>query len=198
VAFPAECIQTVVPILGPVLDGGTDVFGPIFTTNNLGFLAPGNDLLQSSDHPLRRQREVHLNAQRLAIEVINDVEQPQIPAVFELVMHEVHGPDLIDGIWNGQWFRLLPHQASSGLDAQVELQLEVDAIHAFVVPAKALYVAQIQVTQAKSPVAMVIRQSHQPVSYDFVLSVLLGFVAVAGLADRLASVCNGRSLRGLR
>jgi len=69
-------------------------------------------MLQTPDHPLEGQRKILLNAQRLAFEVINDVEQAQAPAVFQLVVHEVHGPDLIDGIWNGQGFRLLPHQAN--------------------------------------------------------------------------------------
>jgi hypothetical protein len=35
-------------------------------------------------------------------------------------MKSIDQPDLIDAIWNGQWFWLLPDQAFPGLDAQVE------------------------------------------------------------------------------
>ena len=75
---------------------------PVVTSKDLRLATPGNDLLQSPDHQLRGQREVHLKTQRLAVEVIDDIEQAQVPAVFESVVHEVHRPDLIDGMSNGQ------------------------------------------------------------------------------------------------
>ncbi len=43
------------------------------------------------------------------------------------------------------------------LDTQVQLQVKIDAVHAFMVPPEALHVAQVKVTQAKSPVAVVVR-----------------------------------------
>ena len=82
------------------------------------------------------QREVHLYAQRFTVEIIDDIEQAQVPAVLQLVVHEVHRPDLIDDLGNGQGLWLLAHQALSGFDAQVEFQLAVDTVHALVVPAK--------------------------------------------------------------
>ena len=51
------------------------------------------------------------------------------------------------------------------------------------VPAKAFDIAQVQVAQAKSPVAMVIRQADQPIGDERVLGIVFGFVTVAGLAD---------------
>ncbi len=90
---------------------------------------------------------------------------------------------MIDGQWHRQRLRLLTHQALSGLDAQAELQFRVDAVHAFVVPAKVLYVAQIQVAQAKSPLAMIVGQPDQPVRDERILGVMLGLIAAAGLAD---------------
>ncbi len=79
----------------------------------------------------------------------------RIPAVLQLVVHEVHRPDLIDSFWHAQWLRLLTHQALPGLDAQVEFQPPVDVIHPLVVPAEALHIAQVQVAQTKAPVAVV-------------------------------------------
>lgn len=77
------------------------------------------------------------------------IEQAEISAVLQPAVHEVHGPDLIDRLRNDQWLRLLPHQTLARLDAQIEFQLAVDAVHPFVVPAKTLHVAQVQVAQAE-------------------------------------------------
>jgi hypothetical protein len=58
--------------------------------------SPLDDLLQGPDHPLRRQREVDLHTQSLSVLVIDDVQQTGGPTVRQLVMHRVHGPDLVD------------------------------------------------------------------------------------------------------
>ena len=86
-------------------------------------------------------------------------------------MHEVHRPDLVEGLWHCQWLRPLTHQTLSGFDAQVQFQLSVDAIHALVVPAKPFDIAQIQVAQPESPVAVVVSQADQPINDERVLSV---------------------------
>ncbi len=146
--------------LGTVLQGCTDVLRAVVATNHLGFASPRDDLFQGPDHALTGQREVHLNTQCLVVEVIDHVEQAQIAAVLQPVVHEVHGPDLIDRLRHDQWLWLLTHQALARLDAKVELQLAVDAVHPFVVPAKVLHVEQVQVAQDESPVPMVVRQTH--------------------------------------
>jgi len=129
------------PLLSPVLDDAADILRPVVAANHLRLAAPGNDLLQGPDHPLRGQREVHLNAQRLPVEVVDDIEQEQVATVFQPVVHEVHGPDLIGGLGHHQGLRLLAHQALPGFDAQVQLQFAVNAVHAFVVTAKPFDVA---------------------------------------------------------
>jgi len=52
-----------------------------------------------------------------------------------------------------------------------------------VVPFEVLDVAQVQKAQPEAPVALVVRQPHQPISDEAVFLVQLGLVPVAGLAD---------------
>lgn len=101
--------------------------------------------------------------QRLAVEVVDHIEQAKAASVFQLVVHEVHRPDLVALLRHRQPLGLLAHQALARLDAQVQLQLPVNAVHPFVVPAKALDVAQVQKAQAKAPVAVVVGEPQQPV-----------------------------------
>jgi hypothetical protein len=42
---------------------------------------------------------------------------------------------------------------------------------------------RVQEAQPETPVALVVRQPHQPISDDAVFGIQLGFVPVAGLAD---------------
>jgi len=73
-------------------------------------------LLEFANHPLRGQREVNLHANGLAVEVVNDIEQSERSAVIELVVHEVHGPHLVDTLRYGQGLWLLAHQPLAWLD----------------------------------------------------------------------------------
>ncbi len=57
------------------------------------------------------------------------------------------------------------------------------SVHPLVVPAKASDVAQVQIAQTKSPVAVVVGQANQPVGDLVVFNTLPGLIAVAGLAD---------------
>lgn len=81
-------------------------------------------------------------------------------------MHKIHRPALVDGLRHRQRFRLLANNPLSRLDPQVQLQLAVNAIHAFVVPSVALHVTQIEKAQPESPVALVVGQANQKVG-DF-------------------------------
>ena len=171
------------PLGRPVLNRATDVFRAVVTSNHLRLTPPSDDLLELPNDPLGRQGEVHLHSDGLAVEVIDDVEQPKRPAVFELVVHEVHRPYLIDTLWHGERLGLVAHKPLARLDPQIELQLFVDSVHALVIPFEAPDVAQIQVTQAKAPAAVVVGQTQQPVSHLDVLCVLRALIAVARLAD---------------
>ena len=173
----------------PVQQRGADVLGPVVAADHSRLAAPGHDLRQRADHAMRRQREVHLDAQGLAVEVVDHIKQPDAAPVFQLVVHEVHRPDLVAVLGHRERLWFLAHQALARLDAQVQLQLPVDPVHAFVVPGETAHVAQMQETQPEAPVAVVVGQAQQPLGNLVVLDATPGLVAVAGLADlkRLAS-----------
>jgi len=62
-------------------DRPTDIFRSIVTSNRMRLPAPGDDLAQDPDYPLRGQREVNLDAQSLTVEIIYYVAQPEASAV---------------------------------------------------------------------------------------------------------------------
>ena len=171
-------------MLGPGLDGCTDVLRAVVTADHAGLTPPGDDLLESPDHSLRGQGKVNLNAQRLPVEVIDHIEKPETPAVLELVMHEIHRPDFIDGMRHAQSLGLITYQPLARLDTQIEFQLPIDPVDALVIPFEALDVAKVQVAQTEAPIAVVVGQAQQPVGNELVVGVLLALVAKAGLADR--------------
>ncbi len=43
------------------------------------FAAPFDDLVEAADDAFSRQREVYLNTQTFAVEVVQDVQQPELP-----------------------------------------------------------------------------------------------------------------------
>lgn len=61
-----------------------------------------------------------------------------------LVMHKVHRPALIRLVGNRQRLWLSPNQPFPGFYPQIELQRPIDPVYPFVIPAKALDVAQVQ------------------------------------------------------
>jgi len=69
------------------------------------------DLFQRPDHASRGQRQVDLDGQSFAIEVVEHVEQAEAATVAELVVHEVHRPDLVDRLAHRQ--RLDPITAAA-------------------------------------------------------------------------------------
>ena len=59
----------------------TDVFGAIVDPNGPGFSPPFDDPVKASDHALSRQGKVDLDPQTLAVENIQDVQQPKCTAI---------------------------------------------------------------------------------------------------------------------
>jgi len=68
-------------LLRPAGDRPTDIFRSLTTSNRVRIPAPGDDLSQSPDDSFRGQREVNLDAQSLAVEINDHVEQPKASAV---------------------------------------------------------------------------------------------------------------------
>src|SRR5690606_22618785 len=108
-----------IPIFCPLLKHFGNVFGAIITTYSFRFSAPLDDVVQNSRDPHRWQRQINFDRQTFPIEVINDIQQTTRAPVRELIVHEVHRPGLVDSLRNRQRLRLLTHDASPGLDAQV-------------------------------------------------------------------------------
>jgi len=67
-----------------------DVLGTIVTGQHRRFATSLDDLLKTADHPLGGQREVRVDAQRFAVEVVDYVEQSEGASILQLVVHEVH------------------------------------------------------------------------------------------------------------
>lgn len=69
------------------------VFGTVVHPDHQGLAAPFDDLVQGSDDPLGRRREVDLNARAFAVEVVQHIQQAELPPVGEAICHEIHGLD---------------------------------------------------------------------------------------------------------
>ena len=156
-------------LLGPYSKLLADVLRAIVAPDCARFAAPFDDAVQAADDPLCGQREVNLDPQTLTVEVVQDIQQPKSPAVAEAIRHKVHGPGHIGRVWHRQGIRLLPFQPLSGLDPQVQFQLAVDPIDAFMVPGVTFDVPQMQETQAKSPCLTRVCQPRQQIGNHLVL-----------------------------
>src|SRR5690606_25831777 len=184
-----DVFELYAPCSGPIDNCRAQVFGTVIAPNGQGLSSPANDLLERANHTLRRQREVDLDAQRLAVKVIDHVQHSDATSIGKLVMHEVHRPHLVDLGRYRQRLGRLPNQPFARFDPQVQFELAVDPVHTLVVPPEAADITQVQKAQPKAPVAVVVRQAKQPVCDLLVLGVDLGDVPIAGLAnaERLAS-----------
>jgi len=100
-----------------------------------------NDLFQAADDARRRQGDVDLHRQSLTVEVIQYVEHPEAASISQLVVHEIHRPCLVDRLRRRQRLRHFPDDALARFDAQIQLQIALDPIHALVLPSEALHVA---------------------------------------------------------
>ena len=61
--------------------GMSDIFRAVVTFNRLGFAAPLNDPIKRSDNTQGRQRDIHLDRLAFSVEVFNDVELAEAPAI---------------------------------------------------------------------------------------------------------------------
>ena len=133
-------------ILGLVQRRLADALGAIVTPDHRRPPAPLNHLTQRPGDSLRGQREVDLNGEGLAVEVIEHIEQPNRSSVIERVVHKVHRPHFVDSPRHRQCGRLVTHQTLARFDPQIQLQLPLDPIIPLVDPDNALDVAQVQET----------------------------------------------------
>lgn len=98
----------------------------------------------SVNHALGRKRNVDLNAQSLAVEVVEHVQQPELATIGQTVGHEVHGPHEVQRAWNREHVWLVPLDAPPWLDLQVQFRFAVDPANALVVSGMTTDIALIQ------------------------------------------------------
>ena len=170
-------------LFGPTQQGLTDVFGAVVHADGLWLATPLDDVVQAADDPLGRQGEVDLDAQAVAVEVIEHVQKPERAAVLKPISHEIHRPSDVRLFGHCQSVRHVPLQPFARLDPQVQFQGAVDAVDALVVPRAPLHVAQMQETQPKSPCLASIGQADQRIGDQLVLVTEQRAVAIARLAD---------------
>jgi hypothetical protein len=106
-----------------------------------------------------------------------------MPTIAKPIRHEVHRPCHIWRIWHRQRVGFVPLQPLAGLDPQVQFQLAVDAVNAFVVPRMTSDVAQVQETQPEPLGLPGVRQADQKIRDFLVLGAQLWAITIAGLAD---------------
>jgi hypothetical protein len=146
---------------GPSNQFATDIFRSIIHTNGERFAAPLDDLVQAADDAFSRQRKIHLDAQPLAVEVVQDIQKPELPTVLQTIRHEIHGPNQVRSFRHSQRIGLVSLQTLAWLDPEVQFQLAVDAVHALVVPAMSPDIAQVKKAQAEAPGLLRPRQPDQ-------------------------------------
>ena len=128
-------------LLSPFPQRFTDVFRAIVDPDRARLAAPFYGPVEAADDPFCGQREIYLDPQPFAVEVIQHVQKPERTAIAQAICHEIHGPGYIWRVRDRQNARLLPFQPLARLDPQVQLQLAVDPVNAFVVPRMAFDVA---------------------------------------------------------
>ena len=87
----------------------------------------------------------NLDAKALAIEIVQDVQEPERPTVTQPVGHEVYRPGHVRALWHRHDVGFVPLQPFARLDPQVQCQLAIDAVNPFMVLRMALDIAQVQV-----------------------------------------------------
>ncbi len=90
---------------------------------------------------------------------------------------------MVDRLRYRQRLRLLPNDAFTRLDPQVQLQFPIDPVHPLVIPAVTFHVAQLQEAQTEPPVALIVRKPDQVIGYFSIFRRQPRLVAIAGNAD---------------
>jgi hypothetical protein len=106
-----DMVQGDALVLSPFHEFPADIFRAIVDANGERFSPPFDDLVEAPDDAFSRQRKIHLDAQPLPVEVVQDVEKPELPTVLQAVCHEVHRPDHVRRLWHSQSIGLVPLQS---------------------------------------------------------------------------------------
>ncbi len=186
-----DVAQGDVAFLCPFHQLAADVFGPVVDPYCHRLTAPFDDLVQAANDALGRKREIYLDAQPLAVEVVQNVQQVQLPTILKTIRHEVHRPDQVRLLRYGQSIRLLAPQPLAWLDPEVQFQLTIDAVYPLWFQRCPGHYAGRE-NKGRSPSSSLPRQPDQEIGDLLVLTVQLGVVTIAGLVDTkgAAGECN--------
>lgn len=117
------------PLAQPVADELRSVVDP----DHLRQAPRGAQLLEHADHPCGGQAHVRLDPQRLAVEVVHDVEQAEPAPVPQAVVHEVHRPHHVGRVGGEQPLFGTGRQAPAAPAADAQPHGRIEAVQALVV-----------------------------------------------------------------
>ena len=109
-------------LLSPLLQRSADELRAVVQAQALGCTAQFHQLVQRPDYPQGRQAGVDLDPQRLAVEIVVDVEGAEAPSGPQSIGHEVRRPGVVGLVGNRQRFpdagsRRLPRRGRLSLMA---------------------------------------------------------------------------------
>ncbi len=120
--------------LGPLCHRQRDKFGAVVHSDLFRIATPRSDLIEHPDNSGCRQVCIDFYTKRLSIEIVQDIECSEGPAVCEAVTHEIHRPTLIHLPWNAERHRISRRQPLFALAFEIQPELAVDSMNSFVVP----------------------------------------------------------------
>lgn len=145
---------------GPLREGVAQKLGTIVGSQHLrqpAFLAQP---FEDTDQSLRRDRGVDLHLQQFAIEIVDDVEEPETTAADQRVAHEVRRPDAVRQAGDIQRYPFSLGQSSLRRTTQIELHELVHPIDPLVIPGPAL-AAQLLAAHPETAARPVLDQCRQ-------------------------------------
>jgi hypothetical protein len=122
-------------VLGPADELLAEELGPVVDPQYRRQPALRLEVLEDADQAHGGNRGVYLDVKCLAIEVVDDVEQPESPATGQPIAHEVGRPYGVGSARHVQRRPLAFGQPTACGAAQVQAHARVDAVDALVVPA---------------------------------------------------------------
>ena len=121
--------------LGPIGEGISRHLRTVVQTDRLRRAVDGHQLVEHPGQAHRGDRGADLDAQRLAVALVDDVERPERPPVVKRVAHEVQGPDVIQTLGLVERLERPRQDAPLGPARQVQAHVAVHPMHTFVIPA---------------------------------------------------------------
>ena len=98
-------IEVDVALLGPRVHDESDVLRAVVTANAVRLSTPRDELIERAHDPFGRERQIRLDREPFAIEVVDHVEEPKRASIAALIVQEIHRPRLIDRVGHRERLR---------------------------------------------------------------------------------------------